>query len=47
LEVFGEGEAACITARIYPPSGVLEAELSSQGGPLKVDLAMWKLQARS
>ena len=47
LEVFGEGEAACITARIYPPSGVLEAELSSRGGPLKVDLAMWKLQARS
>lgn len=47
MEVFGEGEATSITARFYPPSGVLKPEVSVCGGPLKVDLAMWKLQGRS
>lgn len=45
IEVFGDGEAAAITARIYPTCPNLMPELFARGGVLKASLELWKLSA--
>lgn len=47
LEVFGEGEAACITSRVYPPSPVLVPQLFAVDGILKAEIELWSFGGRS
>jgi len=43
IEVFGDGEAGSITARIYPDDPQLVLDMFARGGVLKASLELWEL----
>lgn len=46
VELFGAGEAACLTARVYPSSPELVPQVFARGGVLKASLELWSLSKR-
>lgn len=46
IELFGAGEAACLTARVYPSSPELVPQVFARGGVLKASLELWSLSKR-